>query len=31
MSERLGTSADEVLRAVKRALNEEYAIEHEDD
>lgn len=31
MSERLGTSADEVLRAVNRALNSEYAVGHEDD
>lgn len=31
MSERLGTSADEVLRAVNRALNSEYALGHEDD
>ena len=31
MSERLGTSADEVLRAVNRALNSEYAVRHEDD
>jgi transcriptional regulator with XRE-family HTH domain len=31
ISERLGTSADEVLRAVNRALNSEYAVGHEDD
>lgn len=28
MSERLGTSADEVLRAVNHALNSEYAARH---
>ena len=31
ISERLGTSADEVLRSVNRALNSEYAVRHEDD
>lgn len=31
LAERLGTTADEVLRSVKSALNSEYAARHEDD
>lgn len=31
IAEHLGTSADVVLRAVNRALSEEYAVRHEDD
>ncbi len=31
IAEHLGTSADVVLRAVNRALSEEYAVGHEDD
>jgi transcriptional regulator with XRE-family HTH domain len=30
MAEKLGTTADEVLRAVNRTLNSEYPVRHED-
>jgi transcriptional regulator with XRE-family HTH domain len=30
LAERLGTSADEILKSVNRTLNEEYPVAHED-